>query len=284
MTVYNRASYVGSAVESVLQSTWTDFELIVVDDCSTDGSLDTISDLAAVDSRVRLVRNESNLGDYPNRMRAASLASGEFLKYVDSDDLIYKHTLQVMVESMERFPEAALGLAHSLPEDESPYPWCLSPLEAYSKQFLGRGCLSCGPSAAIIRRHAYEQSGGFRPEWGVLSDYELWLRMSMARSVVLLPPGLVWWRRHGGQEYTKEGAEYEYLSRGFELEMQYLTAPGCPLDSSARDRAIEIRRHRLARRILSIGVKQRRWSLARSLCESSGLSVRQLLRGIKNQV
>src|SRR5690349_21051330 len=92
MTAYNRASYIGAAIESVLAQTERDFELVVVDDRSTD---DTVAVASAYlsDPRVRIARNERNLGDYPNRNHAATLARGRFIKYHDSDDVMYPHCL-----------------------------------------------------------------------------------------------------------------------------------------------------------------------------------------------
>ena len=207
ITVFNREQFLAATLQSVLDSSYEDFEVIVVDDCSTDRSWEVSASFVAVDSRVRAVRNERNLGDYGNRMKAASLACGTYLKYVDSDDLIYPHTLNVMVDAMERNNSVALALSHSLPEDEEPYPWILTPTESFRKHFLGRGCFSCGPTGAIIRRSAFDKVGGFRKEWRVLSGIDFWLRLGARWPVALLPPGLVWWRRHEGQEFSSNGAE-----------------------------------------------------------------------------
>jgi glycosyltransferase involved in cell wall biosynthesis len=111
MTVYNRRHFLGDAVRSVLASTFDDFELIICDDCSHDGSPDLAEEFARKDSRIRVYRNERNLGDYGNRMQAASLATGVYLKYVDSDDQIYPHGLEVMVRNLQRHPDAAIALS-----------------------------------------------------------------------------------------------------------------------------------------------------------------------------
>ncbi len=89
MTAYNREQYVGEEIESVLSSTYRDFELIVADDCSTDSTVDIVRQYARSDDRITLIVSETNLGDYPNRNRVASHAKGEYLKYVDSDHVIY---------------------------------------------------------------------------------------------------------------------------------------------------------------------------------------------------
>ena len=108
MTTYNREKYLAIAVESVLASTYENFELIIVDDQSKDKSYEIALSYAQKDKRVKVFKNEKNLGDYPNRNKAASLANGKYLKYVDADDMIYPTGLEVMVSGMEKFPEAGI--------------------------------------------------------------------------------------------------------------------------------------------------------------------------------
>src|ERR1700710_1673857 len=97
LTAWNREKYVGEAIERVLATTFTDFELIIVDDASTDGTVDIIRQYAEKDKRIRFYVNEKNIGDYPNRNKVASYATGKYLKYTDSDDVLYAHALQVLV-------------------------------------------------------------------------------------------------------------------------------------------------------------------------------------------
>jgi len=279
VTVYNRAEFLSATLDSILASHFQDFEVVVVDDCSKDGSAEIAQAYANRDDRIEVHLNAKNLGDYANRNRAASLAQGRYIKYVDSDDLIYPHSLAIMVESMEQHPDAALGLAHSMPEDEVPYPWLLTPEQAYRKQFLGRGCLSCGPSGAIIRREAFEAVGGFRPEWGVLSDMDLWHRLATRWPTLLLPPGLVWWRRHAGQEFSGNNADLVYLQRGYELATQALSDPTCPLPGAERNTALLRARQHFSRRLLSLAIRQNRRRAAFQLYRDSDLRLSDLLRG-----
>ena len=278
ITVYNRERYLAASVCSVLTQTMQDFEVVIVDDGSTDGSVEIAQNYGAREARVRFFQNERNLGDYANRMRAAELARGKYIKYVDSDDILYPYSLAILVEAMEAHPDATLGLSHSLPEDEQPYPWKLSPAEAWRKQFLGRGCLSCGPSGAIIRRDAFKEIGGFR-DWGVLNDADLWYRMAARRPVVLLPPGLVWWRRHEQQEFTKDKASMAYLERGFALTLATLSSPECPLDESERQAALARARQHHARRLLSLATRGRQPIQAWRLFRRSEIGFRSLLHG-----
>lgn len=278
VTVYNREKYLGACLDSILASTFGDFEVVIVDDCSTDRSAEIAMDAAASDSRIRFHRNDANLGDYPNRTKAANLASGSYLKYVDSDDLIYPHGLQVMVDGMHKFPDAALGISHSLPEDDQPYPWRLAPKEAWRKEFLAGGCMGSGPTGAIIRRDAFFEVGGFR-DWGVLNDTDLWYRLSARWPLLLLPPGLVWWRRHDAQEFTSNGAAITYLEKGFQMSAAALKSQECPLSKEDAERALARVRHRHARRLLSLGLRNGHPRMALDLMKKSGLSAREILSG-----
>ena len=110
MTSFNRERYIADAIESVLAQTFTDFELVVVDDASSDRSVEIARAYERRDPRVRVVVNARNLGDYPNRNHAATLARGRLLKYHDSDDVMYAHCLDVMVSMLLSEPDAAFGL------------------------------------------------------------------------------------------------------------------------------------------------------------------------------
>ena len=279
VTVYNREVFLEKTLRSVLRSSMCSFEVIVVDDCSQDKSAEVAENIGRGDERVRVFRNEVNLGDYGNRMKAASLARGKYLKYVDSDDLVYPHTLQVMVDAMEENTSVAVALSHSLAQDEQAYPWVLSPEQAFQKHFLGRGCFSCGPTGAIIRRSAFEAVDGFRKEWGVLADIDLWMRLGAQWPVILLPPGLVWWRRHEGQEFTSRGADLVYLERGYELGKQSLLAAECPLSENERKIAYRRLRQHYARRLMALAFRQRQIRLAAGLIKRSDLSLLELMRG-----
>lgn len=231
MTAYNREHYIAAAIEAVLRSTFVDFELIVVDDGSSDGTLAVARHYAATDPRVRVYANETNVGDYPNRNRAASYARGTYVKYVDSDDVIYPHGLDVMVRCMEAFPSAGFGLSEWAFADV-PHPRLLRPLESYTEHFLTRDLFGRAPGSAIIRRTAFEAVGGFSGRRQV-GDHELWLTLARRFELVTMPTDLVWDRSHGQQEkaYDSPGQKD---AQHHEIALAALAAPDCPLDTSAR--------------------------------------------------
>jgi glycosyltransferase involved in cell wall biosynthesis len=130
-TVYNREKYISVCIDSVLASTYGDWELIIVDDVSSDTSVAIARSYEKKDTRIKVYVNEKNLGDYPNRNKAASYAKGKYLKYLDADDLIYPHDIEVMLHTMEQFPEAGLGISQKVAEDIKPYPFLMDPKETF---------------------------------------------------------------------------------------------------------------------------------------------------------
>jgi len=248
VTAYNRASYIASSIESVLAQTFGDFELLVTDNCSTDGTLDIAKQYESIDARVRVVRNEANLGQFGNRNRAAQLARGTLLKYHDSDDLMYPHCLAVMVPMLLSEPRAGFGLSTGNVWLGGPCPMLLTPRMAYQREFFGQGLFMCGPSGALFRADVFRQLGGFE-DHGAPSDHLFWMRACATVSVLLLPADLFWYRVHPAQELQSATAQSQY-ARVPGLVWRALDAPECPLTAEERERAKRNRAYHLARRTL----------------------------------
>lgn len=236
MTVYNREAFIADAIESVLASDFTDFELIVVDDGSTDRSVEIARGYAAQDPRVQVHVNPENLGDYPNRNRAASLATGKYLKYVDSDDMMYPWGLSVMVRCMEQFPDAGFGLS-ARAEYDRPHPVEFQPEAAYRENFLGRELFGRAPGSALIRRDAFEAVGGFSG-MRQLGDMEFWLKIGARYPLVTLPPALAWDREHPGQEKNVNTDTEKAVLRA-NVVIAALADPACPLPATERRRVLD---------------------------------------------
>jgi glycosyltransferase involved in cell wall biosynthesis len=227
MTAYNRENYISSAIESVLASTYNNFELIIVDDCSADSTVEIANSYAAKDSRITIISNDQNLGDYPNRNKAASYARGKYLKYLDSDDMIMPWSIEIMVYCMEHFPNAALGISSNKTENMI-YPKLISPVQAYRSYYYANRILSVGPTGTIIRRDVFSQIGGFSGE-NYIGDIELWLLISQKYSVLYLPPGLIYWREHEGQQIVEERKNSFIELKRYNLDCSILSNHENPL-------------------------------------------------------
>lgn len=229
MTCYNREEFIAEAIESVLASTYTNFELIIVDDCSSDKTMEIARHYEAADKRIRVYRNEKNLGDYFNRNKAAEYAKGEYLKYLDSDDIIYPYGLYMFVSSMVQFPHAALGIESRFDPDRR-YPVCIRPKEIYREHFLGNyDHFFRAPGSFIIKTDIFRKEGGFTGRRWV-GDTELWSKLATKYDTVKFG-GSYWPRKHPSQE----GSAYnkETLSEADKIRNEILDSKECPL--SARE-------------------------------------------------
>lgn len=269
LTTYNREKYVRDSIESVLAQRFADFELIVVDDASTDRTLQIAKEYEARDRRVRVFSNERNLGDYPNRNRAATMATGTLIKYHDSDDLMYPHCLETMVPPMLAESSAAIGLSLSKAFSGGPSPMLLTPRLSYQREFLGQGMFGGGPACGIFRRAKFLELGGF-PNRGVLSDVAFWLHACARVNVLTLPGDLFWYRIHPGQEAQNPRAAEEYSWVTSE-EWKALSAASCPLSPEETERARQTVVVKCVK-AMAADLRAGRWNFARLRYARSGLS------------
>lgn len=231
MTVYNREKYIAEAIESVINSSYQNWELIIVDDQSKDRSVEIARSYKAKDNRIRVYINEVNLGDYPNRNKAASYAKGKYLKYLDSDDIIYPHGLKVMVEAMEKFPEAAIAFPDFKESGNTKLPYLLNPLDLYNKHYFEGGLLYTGPTGAIYRSDYFNSVNGFNTKFGVASDFAFNLQAASLHPAIILQRDLFWWRPHEGQEINTKKDHYEILNN--QINHFFLTQNTCPFSKKA---------------------------------------------------
>lgn len=251
IATYNREKYIAQSIESVLASTYRNFELIIVDDRSRDKTLEIARRYAETDARVKVYLNEKNLGDYPNRNKTASYANGVYLKYVDDDDYIYPWGLELLVRMMEQFPDCGWGLCSLEQYVQKPFPFSLSPREAYEYHYEGPGLFHKAPLSAIIRRDVFIASGGF-VEMRMVGDFEMWHKLALKHKVVLMPHGIVWSREHPEQE----GRGVNRFMHIYEqIIVDYLTRPDCPLDRTTADKVLGRRKTRLAKILIKDVVK-----------------------------
>jgi hypothetical protein len=252
LTAFNRESYLAASIESVLAQTWGDFELIVVDDRSTDGTIDIARRYERLDSRVRVVLNDRNYGQFANRNHAASLATAPFLKFHDSDDLMYPHCLGVMVPALRGEPRAGFGLSSSRAWPGGPVPMLLTPRQSYQREFLGFGLFMCGPAAALFRTDVFRDLGGFE-DYGTPSDTIFWIRACARHPVLLLPGDLFYYREHPGQAFQAPDVARQYAMVTAHM-WRALSAADCPLEEGERA---------VARRNVAFGAGKSIWNAAR---------------------
>jgi glycosyltransferase involved in cell wall biosynthesis len=238
MTSYNREKYIHEAIESVLASTYKNFELIIVDDCSKDRTVEIARKYEVLDQRIKVFINEKNLGDYPNRNKAACYASGKYLKYVDADDYLYPNGLESIINLMEKYPEASVGL-FSLPQNtQKPFPILLDPSEAYMYNFFAQGLFHKAPLSSIFRKDSFDEIGGFSLIRHA-GDFDMWHKMAQKLNFLLIQDHVVWFREHDDQESKKHNVQVELNYT--RIEKKYVLDENSPLTSIQRNSILKRR-------------------------------------------
>ncbi len=246
MTTYNREAYISKAIESVLASSYSNFELIVVDDASTDSTVAVANEYIRNDNRIKVYVNPINMGDYQNRNIAAGYAKGKYLKYVDSDDIIYPWGLELLVTMMEQFPDAGWGICTLAQHDTKPYPFMLNPKEIYTYNYTESNIFLKSPLSSIIKKDCFNSVAGFRPI-RMAGDFDMWHRLANHFPVVLMPDGIVWNRVHGNQEMN----HYNDFVQVYEkLRIEHLLSKECPLDPKLCSMLIKKQRNKILRAVI----------------------------------
>lgn len=248
-TCYNREAYLAECIESVLGGHFQDFEMIIVDDQSTDGSLHIARRYAEQDTRIRVHLNAENLGDYPNRNKAASLAKGKYIKYLDADDMHGRWALDIMVDAIEQHPEAGFALFDHGP-NRPLIPRLLHPAETFEAFYSGRhDFFNRSPLTAIIRRDAFDAVNGFTGSRYV-GDFEMWHRLGSQFPMVMMSAWPVYWRQHEQQESEDIRQDPVIPLSYLQLSEQMLADDSCPLGAQQQQHFLHHARRKTARTVL----------------------------------
>ena len=193
--VYNREPYLAATIESILAQTFTDFELIVWDDGSSDNSKEIADYYAKKDKRIKVFSN-INIGHSKALNKAISLAGGKYIGTVDSDDLLHPEALNKAWQVLESNPNWGMvytdcwiinaeGDKRGL-DRRSSIPYSSNRLLSDFMTFHFR----------LIRRDIFNAVGGFNSELDSAEDYDLCLRISEITKIEHLPEPLYYYRRH----------------------------------------------------------------------------------------
>ncbi|WP_283231345.1 glycosyltransferase [Fusibacillus kribbianus] len=190
---YNSAVYIKRTMESVLNQKYKNIELVVVDDCSKDDTVKIVESMD--DPRIRLVKNEKNLGMTGNWNKCLAEAKGEYIKLICADDILYEESIEKELKALLAHPEVTLVMSDTSLIDENGkrtgcfkrYPRSgildgrkVAKRALIFKSFFGAPCNTMFP------RSSYEQVGGFDPEFPYILDFDMWLRMACLGKIYVI--------------------------------------------------------------------------------------------------
>jgi len=199
MPAYNAERYVAEAVESILAQTFTDFELLVIDDGSTDGTRTLVARYAEADPRVRLL-SRANTGYVVALNEMLGLAHGSLLARMDADDIAEPARLARQVDHLRRHPSCVAVGSAVLVVDPDGDPLCVWNGDMRTHEQIDaahldgrRGAVICHPSV-MIRAETIRAVGGFRRRFEPAEDLDLYLRLAEVGCLANLPEPLLRYR------------------------------------------------------------------------------------------
>ncbi len=217
---YNAMAYLPETVESVLRQTFTDFEVLIVDD----GSSDHIAEWAsqATDPRVKLI-SQQNQGVSVARNTGIAQAKGEYVAFLDADDLWEPTKLEKQDQCLEDKPEVGLVYTWTLLINEQGKPTGI----VYNSQVEGNvweqiliGDIVCSGSSAMVRRVCFETAGDFDPNLSSAADFDMWTRIAAHYPFAVLKEFLVYYRQYSSSMSRNRHKMMQDLRITFEKRFQ----------------------------------------------------------------
>jgi len=198
--VYNCEQFVGSAIESVLIQSFTDFELIILNNASTDNTAEVIRRYR--DTRIRIIENETNVGAAGNWNKALAVAHGKYLKIVCADDVLYPSCLARQVEALEAPENSGVAMACCgrdvinekgtiiMNRNFRGQRGRISGLAAVRKMVRNGTNFIGEPTAALFRTDVIPGTGGFNAALDYAIDFDYWCRLLVNRDLYVYPDSL----------------------------------------------------------------------------------------------
>ncbi len=216
MTVYNGGAYLRPAIDSVLAQDFTDFEFVIVDDGSSDGSVDVVR--AVGDPRIRLHVNERNRGQTPSLNIGLRLCRGTYIARLDADDLCLPGRFRRQVAFLDANPDVGIvggsvrmidGVGRAL--ERSPLP-----TDDAALRWLSMTRNPFHHPAVTLRRDVIERTGHyFDEQYGANQDYDLWDRLLAHSQIANLAADMVAYRVHGNNISVLRLGEQQAMSLRF---------------------------------------------------------------------
>jgi cellulose synthase/poly-beta-1,6-N-acetylglucosamine synthase-like glycosyltransferase len=209
MTVFNGLSYLKESIDSVLEQTFRDFEFLIVDDASTDKSLEFIESYA--DPRIRIVRNEKNIGQVASLNKGLQHASGEFIARLDQDDVNLPTRLEAQFSFMNSRSDVAIvcSYEHTIDSDGKYVCSWTRKIPNYG-DFLGYIVLGLCPvwhPSVMFRKDVVQRLGGYDTSFPLAEDYALWSSIALSRfNGAVVPQFHLLQRVHSQRQSHLQGA------------------------------------------------------------------------------
>lgn len=203
MPAFNAEEFIGQAIDSVLSQSYSDFELVVVNDGSTDSTRRIVLDYA--DNRIRLIDKPTNEGLAAARNLALYAAKGHYVAWLDADDVAHPRRLGLQVSTLDRMPE--VGLCGSWVKTMGMEPqrtWRYPRRSKYIRAHMLFDDPLATSAVTMVKDLALDNGIVFDEEYAPAEDYDYWEQLSRLSDVINIPRVLSFHRLHPGQTSTRD--------------------------------------------------------------------------------
>ncbi len=194
LSVFNDERYIGKAIKSILKQTFTDFELLIIDDCSTDKTRDII--LGYKDPRIRLIKTEKNIGITRSLNKGLKMAKGKYIARLDSDDISCPKRLEKQLSFLENNKSYAMvGSCTEVIDEGGEHIEYWNQEESAELIFYTLSYRDCLTSSSVMfDKKIVDSLGGYDESCDRAEDFELWYRISRKYRIYTIPEYLVKYR------------------------------------------------------------------------------------------
>ena len=205
MPAYNAEQFIVDAINSILNQTFRDFELIIIDDCSSDKTVQKIKSFN--DKRIRFFKNDSNQGVANTLNKGIEEAQGEYIARMDSDDISLPLRLEKQVQFLEMHLDIAIiGSDIEIFGYEHGFRHFSNSPEQFKVDLIFNTCYA-HPSVMMRRQVLMDNNFRYNPEYSKMEDYDLWVRLSQKYKLSSISEVLLKYRVHSGQVTQKKTVE-----------------------------------------------------------------------------
>lgn len=243
LPVYNAGEFLKEAIESLLAQTFADFELIAIDDGSTDTSPALLADFAKKDNRLH-IHTQPNHGVAKALNTGLQLAEGKYVARMDADDISHPERFQKQIDFLEAHPETGLlGSAAAMIDANGRIQGTLDyPLTHFALQWSLCFYNPIIHPSIMVLRETLLAAGGYRPDRPQAEDYDLFARLSLVTRLANLPERLLYLRKHGQNITLQNSAVHLETSAAISREMirsiSGQVVPICPLELAWKPRRV----------------------------------------------
>ncbi|HEX7470584.1 MAG TPA: glycosyltransferase family 2 protein [Verrucomicrobiae bacterium] len=220
MSVRNGLPFVQQTVASLLGQTFTDFEFVIVDNASTDGTQEFLKHLASVTPRIRLFLNEQDLGHSGGLNRGLAECRANWIARIDADDVALPNRLERQFAFVQAHPEVAVTCclayyinARGVRKGKTFLE--ITTIEKFREYMARNEAIGLLHPGVLMRRDAALAVGGYREQFGGANDIDLWARISERHAILVQPEYLMEYRIHGAAissgKFLDSRLKYEWV-------------------------------------------------------------------------